>query len=58
MSDAETIADLKRELELAVSECCNAYYWNGHADRVAQKYGIQINRDGPEEWKNYPRAAA
>jgi hypothetical protein len=35
------IENLKRELQIAVSECCNAYFWNGHFDRVSSLYGIR-----------------
>lgn len=39
------VSNLKRELELAVSECCNAYFDAGHFDRVAKLYGIELQEE-------------
>ena len=31
---------LRRELSIAVSECCNQYWIDGHAERVKRLYGF------------------
>ena len=44
-------AELRRELQIAVNECCNDYWNKGHGQRVEQKYGIKLEpaEDAAEE---------
>ena len=39
------IADLRRELQIAVNECCNDYWNKGHGQRVEENYGIRHQGD-------------
>jgi len=34
---------LRQELRIAVGECCNQYWDDGHADRVSRLYGIDLD---------------
>jgi len=36
-------AALKEELQIAVGECCNQYYDDGHYARVQRLYGIDLD---------------
>ena len=33
-------AALRKELQIAVRECCNQYWYDGHYERVKRLYGI------------------
>jgi len=36
-------AALRDELQLAVDNCCNAFFWDGHGERVRTNYGIEFD---------------
>ena len=43
---------LRVELQLAVDNACNAYFWDGHGERVWKAYGIQSDAaPAPENYK-------